>query len=113
MPIRASCPGGQRQRAAIACALAVEPEVLVLDEAVAALDLSIQAQILNLLATMRAESSISFVFISHDLSVVRQVSEAVVVMCRGEVGESGPMRDVLSAPEHPYTNGSVGGVGCR
>ncbi|MFN8113087.1 MAG: ATP-binding cassette domain-containing protein [Solirubrobacterales bacterium] len=102
--------GGQRQRAAIACALAVEPEVLVLDEAVAALDLSIQAQILNLLAKMRADSGISFVFISHDLSVVRQVSETVVVMCHGEVVEAGPTRDVLSAPAHPYTQRLVASV---
>ena len=102
--------GGQRQRAAIACALAVEPEVLVLVEAVAALDLSIQAQILNLLAKMRAESGISFVFISHDLSVVRQVSETVVVMCHGEVVESGPTRDVLSSPEHPYTQRLVASI---
>ena len=102
--------GGQRQRAAIACALAVEPEVLVLDEAVAALDLSIQAQILNLLAKMRTETGISFVFISHDLSVVRQVSETVVVMCHGEVVESGRTRDVLGAPEHPYTQRLVASV---
>jgi ABC-type glutathione transport system ATPase component len=102
--------GGQRQRAAIACALAVEPEVLVLDEAVAALDLSIQAQILNLLATMRAKSGITFVFISHDLSVVRRVSETVVVMCHGEVVEAGRTRDVLSSPDHPYTQRLVASV---
>lgn len=102
--------GGQRQRAAIACALAVEPEVLVLDEAVAALDLSIQAQVLNLLSEIRAQSDVSFVFISHDLSVVRQVSETIVVMCRGEVVESGRTRDVLSAPRHPYTQRLVASV---
>ena len=102
--------GGQRQRAAIACALAVEPEVLVLDEAVAALDLSIQAQVLNLLSAIRSEGEISFVFISHDLSVVRQISETIVVMCKGEVVEAGRTRDVLRDPQHPYTQRLIASV---
>jgi len=102
--------GGQRQRAAIACALAIEPEVLVLDEAVAALDLSIQAQVLNLLGSIRAEGGISFVFISHDLSVVRQVSETIVVMRKGELVEAGSTRDVLRNPQHPYTQRLVTSV---
>jgi ABC-type glutathione transport system ATPase component len=102
--------GGQRQRAAIACALAVEPEVLVLDEAVAALDLSIQAQVLNLLGEIRAAGGVSFVFISHDLSVVRQVSETVVVMRKGEVVEAGTTAEVLRAPRHEYTQRLVASV---
>ena len=102
--------GGQRQRAAIAVALAVEPEVLVLDEAVAALDLSIQAQVLNLLAKIRAEAGISFVFISHDLSVVRQITETIVVMRRGEVVERGRTREVLRDPQHEYTKRLVASV---
>jgi peptide/nickel transport system ATP-binding protein len=102
--------GGQRQRAAIACALAVEPEILVLDEAVAALDLSIQAQVLNLLSAIRVERGISFVFISHDLSVVRQVSEKVAVMLRGEQVEAGATKEVLLDPQHPYTQRLVAAV---
>ncbi len=102
--------GGQRQRAAIACALAVKPEVLVLDEAVAALDLSIQAQVLNLLTAIRAEGGISFVFISHDLSVVRQVSETIAVMRKGELVEAGKTGDILRDPRHPYTQRLVAAI---
>jgi ABC-type glutathione transport system ATPase component len=102
--------GGQRQRAAIACALAVKPEVLVLDEAVAALDLSIQAQVLNLLTSIRAEGGISFVFISHDLSVVRQISETIAVMCKGELVEVGKTGDVLRDPRHSYTRRLVAAI---
>jgi len=100
--------GGQRQRIAIARALMLKPKILIADEPVSALDISIQAQVLNILMDLQEEMNLALVFISHDLSVVRRIADQIMVMYLGKVVEQGEAKTIFDNPSHPYTQALLG-----
>ena len=102
--------GGQRQRICIARALALSPKIIVADESVSALDVSIKAQVVNLLMELQASLGLAYLFISHDMAVVERISHRVAVMYQGEIVEIGARKDVLANPQHPYTKRLIAAV---
>ncbi len=102
--------GGQRQRIGIARALAVEPEFIICDEPVSALDVSVQAQIINLLEKLRKDFNLTLLFVAHDIAVVEYLSDRIMVMTRGKIVEQGPALEVCEHPKHPYTKNLIASV---